>query len=123
MTRNPARNRVCTKRVYPKPAAEDGVRVLVERLWPRGVTKAKARVDLRLKEIAPSPELREGDGHDVGKWIEFRKRHRGDLRNPTEAVRILRRLAKDGPVTLIYAARDEEHNSASVSKQFLMRKR
>lgn len=109
------------KRAYETPTRSDGQRVLVERLWPRGLTKAKASIDLWLKDIAPSPELRKWYSHEVDKWSEFRKRYTSELRANTDAVANLRRLAKQGTVTLIYAARDEEHNSALVLKQHLER--
>lgn len=107
------------KRAYEEPSAEDGLRVLVERLWPRGLTKERAAIDLWLKEIAPSPELRKWYGHDPAKWTEFQKRYRAELRENAEAVEQLRRTGKEGTVTLVYAARDEEHNSALVLKKLL----
>ncbi|HET6575889.1 MAG TPA: DUF488 domain-containing protein [Fimbriiglobus sp.] len=107
------------KRAYEEPAAADGLRVLVERLWPRGLTKARAAIDLWLKEIAPSAELRKWYGHDPAKWTEFQKRYRAELRESTEAVKELRQKGKVGTVTLVYAARDEEHNSALVLKKLL----
>lgn len=107
------------KRAYEEPSAEDGLRVLVERLWPRGLTKERAAIDLWLKEIAPSPELRKWFGHDPAKWTEFRKRYRAELRGNAEAVKQLRQKGKEGTVTLVYAARDEEHNSALVLEKLL----
>jgi uncharacterized protein YeaO (DUF488 family) len=107
------------KRVYDEPSEADGERVLVERLWPRGLTKARARVDLWLKDVAPSPELRKWFGHDPARWAEFVTRYRRELRGQTEAVAMLRRKAKKGRVTLVYGAKDEEHNSAVVLKAFV----
>ena len=107
------------KRVYETPSADDGTRVLVERLWPRGLTKERAAVDLWLKDVAPSPELREWFGHDPARWEQFQERYRRELREKTDAVRVLKRKAKEGTVTLVYAARDEEHNGALVLKRVL----
>jgi uncharacterized protein YeaO (DUF488 family) len=107
------------KRAYEEPSDGDGLRVLVERLWPRGLTKERAAIDLWLKEIAPSAELRKWYGHDQAKWAEFQKRYRAELRANAEAVKLLKQKGKEGPVTLVYAARDEEHNSALVLKMLL----
>jgi uncharacterized protein YeaO (DUF488 family) len=107
------------KRVYEEPSAGDGLRVLVERLWPRGLTKERAAVDLWLKDVAPSPELRKWFGHDPDRWEQFQERYRQELREKRDAVRLLKQKAKEGPVTLVYAARDEEHNGALVLKRVL----
>lgn len=107
------------KRVYEAPASEDGSRILVDRLWPRGLSKEKARVDLWLKDIAPSTGLRKWFGHDPEKWDEFRKRYAAELAGNDEQVATLREEAGKGPVTLVYAARDKEHNEALVLKDFL----
>jgi uncharacterized protein YeaO (DUF488 family) len=107
------------KRVYEKPARSDGMRVLVERLWPRGLSKERAAVALWLKDVAPSPELRKWFGHDPARWEEFRKRYAKELRENKEAVEVLKEKAKKGTVTLVYAARDEEHNGALALKRFL----
>jgi uncharacterized protein YeaO (DUF488 family) len=109
------------KRAYEKPAKDDGERILVERLWPRGVTKAKAKLDLWLKDVAPSTELRKWFGHDPDRWVEFRQRYLKELRQKADLVKLLKRKAKEGTITLIYAARDEAHNGALVLKQFLQR--
>ncbi len=111
------------KRVYEKPARTDGLRVLVERLWPRGISKERAAVDLWLKEVAPSAELRQWFAHDPAKWPDFQRRYRAELRDNKEAVRPLRQKARQGTVTLVYAARDEEHNGALALKRFLEGKR
>jgi uncharacterized protein YeaO (DUF488 family) len=87
------------KRVYEAPSTNDGVRVLVERLWPRGLTKERAAVDLWLKDIAPSPELRKWFGHDPARWEQFEKRYRQELREKKDAVRLLKQQAKEGTVT------------------------
>jgi uncharacterized protein YeaO (DUF488 family) len=107
------------KRAYDKTDRADGFRVLVERLWPRGVTKERAALDLWLKEIAPSAELRKWYGHDPARWAEFQKRYRDELKDHTEAAQLLRKKGKEGTVTLVYGARDEEHNSARVLKAYL----
>ena len=107
------------KRAYEKPAGDDGSRILVERLWPRGLTKERAAVDLWLKEVAPSPGLRKWFGHDPSRWEQFQKRYWKELEETREAVRLLKQKAKQGTVTLVYAARDEEHNSALALKRFL----
>ena len=109
------------KRAYEKPARDDGERILVERLWPRGLTKQGAKIDLWLKDVAPSAELRRWFGHDPDKWDEFRKRYQKELKDKDDLIKLLKRKAKAGAITLIYSARDEEHNSALVLKQFLRR--
>jgi uncharacterized protein YeaO (DUF488 family) len=107
------------KRVYEKPSRRDGLRVLVERLWPRGLTKQAAAVDLWLKEIAPSTELRQWFGHDPERWREFQARYRKELRTHDEALKLLRHKSRQGAVTLVYGARDQEHNAAVVLKRYL----
>jgi len=107
------------KRVYDKPSKQDGVRILVERLWPRGLTKEKARIDLWLKEIAPSDGLRKWFGHDPDKWNDFRKRYEAELKKKKEPLDQLRQKVDEGVVTFVYAARDEAHNSAVALKRFL----
>lgn len=107
------------KRVYAPPAADDGKRILIDRLWPRGLSKEAARLDLWLKEIAPSTELRKWFGHDPARWAEFRRRYRAELEANTEAVARLRHELEGEPVTLLYGARDETHNDAIVLQEFL----
>jgi uncharacterized protein YeaO (DUF488 family) len=107
------------KRVYEQPDKDDGVRILVDRLWPRGLTKEKARVDLWLKEIAPSTELRKWFDHDLKKWKSFRRRYETEIRHNDDLIKMLKQKAREGTVTLIYGARDEKHNEALVLKQFL----
>jgi uncharacterized protein YeaO (DUF488 family) len=102
------------KRVYEKPEKEDGFRILVDRLWPRGLKKEKANIDLWLKEIAPSTELRKWFGHDPEKWEEFKKRYLLELEDNKRPVYILQEHIKNGDVTLVYAARDKTHNEALV---------
>jgi uncharacterized protein YeaO (DUF488 family) len=110
------------KRVYEAPAASDGTRILVDRLWPRGIAKAKARVDLWLKDIAPSDALRERFHGHPEDWNAFRKAYAAELKQAGEAVKILRGHLREGPVTLLYAARDEEHNNAVALKAWLQRR-
>ena len=107
------------KRVYELHAEADGTRVLVDRLWPRGLTKAKARVDLWLKDIAPSTELRKWFGHDPAKWAEFKNRYHAELKENDEPVALLKSAIKKGTVTLVYGAKDEEHNEAVVLRYYL----
>jgi uncharacterized protein YeaO (DUF488 family) len=107
------------KRVYEKPDREDGKRILVDRLWPRGLTKEKASIDLWLKEIAPSTELRKWFGHDPEKWKEFEKRYSAELKKNEAQVSLLKEQLKKETVTLVYGARDEEHNEAMVLKELL----
>jgi len=105
------------KRAFEPASPEDGVRVLVERLWPRGVSKERAAVDLWLKDVAPSPELRRWYGHEPAKWPEFRRRYRNELRNHEEELAELRRLARHGPVTFVFGSRETERNSAAVLRE------
>jgi len=107
------------KRVYEPPDPEDGCRVLVERLWPRGISKSRAQVDLWLKEIAPGSELRSWYGHDPSKWEEFQARYQAELRGNPEVEGLRRLIEEKKQVTFVYAARDEARNSALVLKRFL----
>ena len=110
------------KRVYEEPTEEDGERVLVERLWPRGLSKERAAVDLWLKDVAPSAALRKWFNHDPARWEEFRTRYWRELEHNREAVQLLKKKGRSGTVTLVYAARDEEHNGALALQQFLKRR-
>lgn len=110
------------KRVYEAPSATDGLRVLVDRLWPRGLTKGRAAVDLWLKEVAPSTELRKWFGHDLAKWKRFQQRYRKELRAGNDAIRVLREKSEQGMITLLYGAKDNEHNEALVLKTLLDRR-
>ncbi|WP_095198750.1 DUF488 domain-containing protein [Mesorhizobium carmichaelinearum] len=103
---------IAVKRIYETPAAEDGQRVLVDRIWPRGVSKEHAALALWLKEIAPSDELRKWFGHEPARWAEFRERYGTELDGNGEAVAQLRGLLGHGKVTLLYGAHDEVHNNA-----------
>jgi uncharacterized protein YeaO (DUF488 family) len=107
------------KRVYREPETADGTRILVDRLWPRGLSKEKARVDIWLKEIAPSTELRKWFAHDPKKWPEFQVRYLDELKHHNEQLQTLRREAAGGRVTLLYGARDEEHNEAVILQRLL----
>ena len=109
------------KRAYEEPSDEDGARILVERLWPRGLTKRKAAVHFWLKDLAPSAELHKWFAHDPAKWKQFERRYWKELRAKKGPVDLLRPKAKDGPVALVYAARDQEHNGALALKEFLER--
>jgi len=111
---------VSIKRAYEPTAKTDGVRVLVDRLWPRGVTKSKANIDLWVKELAPSTELRKWFGHDPEKWSEFQKKYRAELKGNL-ALSEIRALSRQENVTLVYAAKDELHSHALVLKQVLDR--
>jgi uncharacterized protein YeaO (DUF488 family) len=115
------RNKLKLKRVYEASDKNDGTRILVDRLWPRGLTKQRAKVDLWLKEIAPSTELRKWFGHDPKKWRSFRARYETELKQHPDQLKLLRSKIKEGTVTLIYGARDQEHNEALVLKDFLER--
>ena len=110
------------KRVYEPSESSDGTRVLIDRLWPRGLTKEKARVGLWLKDTAPSTELRKWFGHDPAKWGEFKKRYHKELTKNKEIISKLEEQFKNGNVTLVYGAKDEEHNDAVVLKEYLEKK-
>jgi uncharacterized protein YeaO (DUF488 family) len=107
------------KRIYNPPSADDGRRVLVDRLWPRGVARDEARIDEWLKEIAPSDELRKWFAHEPARWEEFRRRYRKELQGEKELLERLRIEARKGTVTLLFAARDEAHNNAVALKEIL----
>ena len=108
------------KRAYEPPASSDGTRILVDRLWPRGVRKADAALDGWVKEIAPSTELRKWFGHDPERWPEFRRRYARELDSHADEIERLRALARKAPVTLVFGARDEEHNDAVVLRMVLL---
>jgi uncharacterized protein YeaO (DUF488 family) len=105
------------KRVYEQPDKDDGRRILVDRLWPHGLTKEKASVDLWLKDIAPSTELRKWYGHDPDKWEEFKERYLSELKGNSEQIWLLKQEMEKGVVTLVYGAKDEEHNEAVVIQE------
>ncbi|HEY0196126.1 MAG TPA: DUF488 domain-containing protein [Methanobacterium sp.] len=108
------------KRVYQIPEEEDGHRILVDRLWPRGMSKEDAKLDLWLKEVAPSDDLRKWFGHDPERWSEFQKRYREELKNKKSLLSTIKNLEEENrTITLIYAAKDEEHNNAVVLRDKL----
>ena len=107
------------KRVYNEFSETDGNRILVDRLWPRGLTKEKAHVDLWLKEVAPSNELRKWFAHDPAKWPEFKARYKAELKNNAPQLNLLRQAIAKGHATLVYGARDTEHNEAVVLQELL----
>jgi uncharacterized protein YeaO (DUF488 family) len=108
------------KRVYEPAEPGDGFRILVDRIWPRGISKQRARIDFWMKEIAPSTQLRKWFGHDPQHWTEFKKRYREELSKNKDLIKEMRSLEKEhGTVTLVYSAHDEEHNQAVALKTFL----
>jgi uncharacterized protein YeaO (DUF488 family) len=111
---------VRVKRAHEPGRPEDGRRILVDRLWPRGVSKAEADIDEWLKELAPSTELRKWFGHDPARWAEFQRRYARELQGHPEPLARLRKLARKGPLTLVYSARDELHNDAVVLRGVLL---
>jgi uncharacterized protein YeaO (DUF488 family) len=115
----PAAN-VRLKRAYEKPAAADGTRILVDRLWPRGVSKKAAALDMWAKDLAPSTELRKWFGHDSERWPDFRRRYKVELRQHAALLDEIRQLARRSPVTLVYAARDKAHNEAVIIRDVLV---
>ncbi len=111
---------VCCKRIYLPASAADGQRVLIERLWPRGISRADAALDLWLKEIAPSTDLRRWYGHEARRWAGFQRRYRDELVANGVAVEQLLELTGDAPLTLVYAAREQPGNSAQVLRAYLL---
>lgn len=109
---------ITTKRVYDPPQETDGVRILVDRIWPKGVTREEVRVDIWLKEVAPSDDLRRWFGKDEKKWREFKKRYSRELKEREKQIKIIKERAKMSPVTLVYSAK-EEQNSAIVLKEYI----
>jgi uncharacterized protein YeaO (DUF488 family) len=109
------------KRVYEPASSNDGDRVLIDRLWPRGVSRQNAKLDEWVKELAPSTELRQWFGHDPRRFEEFRRRYIEELRHERSRLTALRRRARDGTLTLVYSAHDTEHNDAVVLAQILSR--
>lgn len=110
---------ITLKRVYDPVTSTDGVRFLVERLWPRGVKKTALRIDAWLKDVAPSGELRRWFGHDPEKWSEFRRRYYDELRASADALEPILKAAQRGQVTLMYSSHDTEHNNAVALKEYL----
>jgi Uncharacterized conserved protein len=112
-----------TKRVYETPEPGDGARILVDRVWPRGLTKEKVAAELWMKEAAPSTELRKWFGHERARWEEFKRRYFAELDARPQVVEVLLHKAAAGPVTLLYSARDEECNQAEALKEYLLLRR
>jgi uncharacterized protein YeaO (DUF488 family) len=108
------------KRAYDSPASTDGKRILIDRLWPRGLTKKAAAIDQWVKEVAPSSALRKWFGHDPARWHEFRRRYASEVREHAAELRDLRAQAREGPITLVYSASDESHNDAVVLRNILL---
>lgn len=107
------------KRVYEPPSNEDGHRILVDRLWPRGLSKSEAKFHCWLKEIAPSTELRKWYGHDPEKWLEFKRRYFSELDAHTDAIKELLEIAREGTVTLVYSSKEQHLNNAFALKEYL----
>lgn len=107
------------KRIYDAPSAHDGKRILVDRLWPRGLKKDESAIDEWMKELAPSDDLRKWFSHDPSKWLEFKKRYKKELEAKSELLGELKGYTRHGTVTLLYAAKDMEHNNAVALKEFL----
>ncbi len=120
MRKKIVKDHVKLKRAYEASGADDGIRILIDRLWPRGVKKADAAIDEWMKEIAPSTELRKWFGHDPERWPEFRRRYKAEIRQRREHFERLRALARQGRITLVFSAHDEAHNDAVVLKEMLV---
>ena len=120
MTKRITADHVKLKRAYEPATADDGTRVLIDRLWPRGVRKADAAIDQWVKDIAPSTALRKWFGHDPERWAEFRRRYAAEVRQHPEQLSRLRVLARQGPITLVFSAHDEVHNDAVALRKFLL---
>lgn len=115
-----AASRVRLKRPYEPPAASDGTRVLIDRLWPRGVRKDAAALDLWLKGIGPSTELRKWFGHEPSRWAEFRRRYADEIAQKPQLLAQLRDIARQGVLTMVYSAHDEQHNDALVLQELIL---
>lgn len=110
---------ISVKRVYDKPGPKDGVRILVDRLWPRGLSKVDAKIDVWLKAVAPSNELRRWYGHDPQKWAEFKKRYFAELDTGKDVVTELLSHVRKGRASLLFAAKDPLHNNAAALKEYI----
>jgi len=110
------------KRVYEDTSKADGYRILVDRIWPRGIKKSEANIDLWLKEIAPTNELRKWFDHDPNKWIQFRAKYNKELKNKDEELNIIKQRLKKSTVTLLFGAKDKEHNQAIVLLEFIQKR-
>jgi uncharacterized protein YeaO (DUF488 family) len=120
MHNRPPAHRIRIKRAYLPAARSDGTRILIDRLWPRGLRKSEATIDRWAKELAPSTALRRWFGHDPVRWPEFRRRYAAELREQREPLEAIRRLGMTRTVTLVFAARDERHNDAVVLRSILL---
>lgn len=111
---------ITIKRIYEKPQEDDGFRILIDRLWPRGLSKEKAKIDLLLKEIAPSDELRKWFSHDPEKWNDFKKKYNLELKDNLELAKKIKQIEKEEKtITLLYSAKDTAHNNAIVLREFI----
>ena len=120
MTKRITANHVKLKRAYEPAAPDDGARILIDRLWPRGVKKTDAAIDQWVKDIAPSTALRKWFGHEPTRWVQFRVRYAAEVHQHPEQFDRLRALARHGPITLVFSARDERHNDAVALRGFLL---
>jgi uncharacterized protein YeaO (DUF488 family) len=111
--------RINIKRIYDPPSPQDGFRILVDRLWPRGLSKEKAKVDLWMRDISPSNELRQWYGHDPDKWTEFKKKYLGEIKEKKEEFDLLRKKARQGTVTFLFSSKEEKLNNAAALKEFV----
>ncbi|MBH0203462.1 MAG: DUF488 domain-containing protein [Nitrospira sp.] len=114
--------RIQVKRVYEPTAKSDGFRVLVDRLWPRGISKEAAKLDLWLPDLGPSTSLRNWFNHDPVRWAEFQRRYHAELKKKTALLATIREQAKTSPITLLYSAKDEEHNQAVALRSLLLKR-
>jgi uncharacterized protein YeaO (DUF488 family) len=117
--RVPAGN-IKLKRAYDTPAPDDGMRILVDRLWPRGLSKQRAAIDQWMKDLSPSTKLRQWFGHDPSRWDEFRRRYATEVHQHPELLDQLRSLARKGQITLVYSASDEVHNDAVALRHVIL---
>ena len=120
MTKRITADHVKLKRAYEPATASDGTRILIDRLWPRGVKKADAAIDQWVKDIAPSTALRKWSGHGPNRWAEFRRRYAAEVHQYPEQLSTLRTMARQGPITLVFSAHDELHNDAVALREFLL---
>ena len=120
MNRRIVASNIKLKRAYGQPATQDGTRILIDRLWPRGVKKTDAAIDRWMKDIAPSTALRKWFGHDPDRWQEFRRRYAAEIHGHPDQLAELRALARKGPITLVFSARDELHNDAVVLRTVVL---
>lgn len=123
MSKKVAAGNIKLKRAYERPTAADGPRILIDRLWPRGLKKADAVIDQWVKDISPSTGLRKWFGHDPARWPEFQRRYAAEVRQHPEQLTKLRALARRGPITLVFSAHDEVHNDAVALRDFLLGRR